>query len=454
MRRLTEVKPKPAESRAMPALVRMLILGIACFAVILVVVIIGARRNWFQTAFSTGDAAITYQVTEQDTEDMTDMPSASATAMPTLITASPEATVGNVAVLAYSTLSLGDDNSAVIALQARLMELGYMDYDEPSSMYNEVTQSAVQAFQRAMDIETTGIADNDLQSALFSENAQKYQVKLYDSGSDVRSIQLRLTELGYYEDKASGYYGPKTESAVMLFQSYNSLPVTGLLSYNAWQSLYSSSAVEAPVPVTPTPTPRPTPKPTKKPTAKPSSSGASTKTQTPQTDAPAQAEATPATEQDATDSPTEHPTEAPTPASGGGSSSYAHSVDGIVSCAKDQLGKPYITGDEGPNSFDCSGLVYFCLRSAGVSVSRIKSTSYASKSNWTLIESIDALQKGDVICFKSDDSDKVNHVAICTGGSGFIHASASKGAVVKSSFSSDASKYWNRNFVCGRRPIG
>ena len=58
-----------------------------------------------------------------------------------------------------------------------------------------------------------------------------------------------------------------------------------------------------------------------------------------------------------------------------------------------------------------------------------------------------AIVAGDLIFFKSDKSDKVNHAAIYIGGKKFIHASSSKGKVVQSSFSD----YWYRNFVCGRR---
>ena len=31
--------------------------------------------------------------------------------------------------------------------------------------------------------------------------------------------------------------------------------------------------------------------------------------------------------------------------------------DAVISCAEKQLGKPYVWGAIGPNSFDCSGLV-------------------------------------------------------------------------------------------------
>ena len=87
------------------------------------------------------------------------------------------------------------------------------------------------------------------------------------------------------------------------------------------------------------------------------------------------------------------------------------------------------------------------LTKAGVKVSRRSAHSYSENGSWTLVESIDDLKKGDLLFFKSDSSDRVNHTAIYIGGSRFIHASASKGQVVQSSFSS----YWERNFVCGRR---
>ncbi len=118
-----------------------------------------------------------------------------------------------------------------------------------------------------------------------------------------------------------------------------------------------------------------------------------------------------------------------------------------MKCAQNQLGDPYVLGDEGPDSFDCSGLVYYCLNKCGVKVSRRNAYTYSNNDNWKKIESVDDLKKGDLLFFKSDSSDKVNHTAIYIGGSKFIHASSSKGQVVQSSFSA----YWYRNFVCGRR---
>ena len=62
---------------------------------------------------------------------------------------------------------------------------------------------------------------------------------------------------------------------------------------------------------------------------------------------------------------------------------------------------------------------------------------------------MDDLQAGDLVFFKSDSSDSVNHTGICISGSTMIHASSSKGQVARSSLHQ---AYWERNFVCGRRP--
>lgn len=49
--------------------------------------------------------------------------------------------------------------------------------------------------------------------------------------------------------------------------------------------------------------------------------------------------------------------------------------------ARNQIGDPYRYGSAGPNSFDCSGLVYYSMRKAGISVPRTSSgqASYARK---------------------------------------------------------------------------
>lgn len=390
-------------------------------------------------------------------------------------TATPEA---QLILSQYSTLKLGDDNASVEKMQQRLMELGYLDQDEPSTLFNESIQSAVILFQRACSMEQTGIADEQMQTMLFSNHAQTYQIKESDAGADVMNLQQRLTELGYYAGRSNGYYGPMTVEAVKSFQSQNHLSISGVLSYEDWEVLYSHEAEESDIFMTPTPAPTKKADKTSRPdatkkadkTAKPEQTKKPSATATLDTDT---VEATPVPDTtpilgyeegsdtpvvspeetpyvpnapEYTPEPTATPTQKPSSSSGGGS--YATSANGLCQAAADQLGKPYVWGNKGPDSFDCSGMVYYCLKSCGLKVSRTNAASYAKKDSWALVENISDLKKGDLVFFKSDKEERVSHTGIYIGGGSFIHASSSSGKVITSSMSGS---YWTRNFVCGRR---
>lgn len=400
-------------------------------------------------------------VLEDSTPAPTDEPAPEVTASAdAAVTATPEALL----ILShYSTLELGDDNAAVETLQQRLMELGYLDQDEPSTIYNESIQNAVILFQRACSMEQTGIADEQMQIMLYAETAQMYQIKESDAGADVMNLQQRLAELGYYSGRSNGYFGPMTVEAVKNFQSQNHLPISGILSYTDWEVLYSHEAEESDAFMTPSPAPtkkttdaptntgKTTPKPEK--TKKPSATGGNSSKETPvpdnggskNTSAPKETPFVPSAPE-FTPEPTAAPTQKPSSSSGGGS--YACSTTGLCRAAADQLGKPYVWGNKGPDSFDCSGMVYYCLKSCGVKVSRTNAASYAKKDSWALVENISDLKKGDLVFFKSDKEDRVSHTGIYIGGGSFIHASSSSGKVITSSM---GGSYWTRNFVCGRR---
>ena len=97
--------------------------------------------------------------------------------------------------------------------------------------------------------------------------------------------------------------------------------------------------------------------------------------------------------------------------------SKPQSVSGnsVVNRAYSQLGKPYQWGAVGPNSFDCSGLVSYCLTG---SYSRLGTTG--TFMGWTRVSSP---QPGD-ICVNS------HHCGIYIGGGQMIHAPRT-GDVVK-----------------------
>ena len=58
-------------------------------------------------------------------------------------------------------------------------------------------------------------------------------------GEDVRKLQSKLAELGYYISNIDGSFGPATDKAVRAFQSANSLVVDGTVGYVTIQALNS-----------------------------------------------------------------------------------------------------------------------------------------------------------------------------------------------------------------------
>ena len=120
--------------------------------------------------------------------------------------------------------------------------------------------------------------------------------------------------------------------------------------------------------------------------------------------------------------------------SGGGSNNYGGSV---VAAAQSQLGVPYVWGGTSWGSgLDCSGLTSGCWsRAAGIWIGRTTWDQIAS-AQWT--GSVSEAQAGDVYACGS-------HVAIATGGGGYIHAPQPGEVVCYSSLS------WYNPFYCALR---
>ncbi len=87
-----------------------------------------------------------------------------------------------------------------------------------------------------------------------------------------------------------------------------------------------------------------------------------------------------------------------------------------------QLGKPYLWGGNGPDSFDCSGLVQQAWAAAGVSLPRVAEEQY----NTTIPISFSDLQPGDLVFFE----EPVGHVGIYIGNGSMIDAPYT-GAVIQ-----------------------
>lgn len=131
---------------------------------------------------------------------------------------------------------------------------------------------------------------------------------------------------------------------------------------------------------------------------------------------------------------------------GAGESGTSQGADAVISLAKQQLGKPYVWGAEGPSSFDCSGFTQYVFKNAaGKNLPRV------SKEQSEFGQSVNKsnLQKGDLIFFDTDKDGVVNHVGIYMGNNEFIHASSGGKKVIISQLNS----YYNSVYTNARRVL-
>ena len=124
-------------------------------------------------------------------------------------------------------------------------------------------------------------------------------------------------------------------------------------------------------------------------------------------------------------------------------------IDKMISVAKKQLGDKYVLGAKGPDKFDCSGLVYYCLKEAGSNRRRLNAAGYSGVDDWTKITKMSDLKRGDLIFFYDNNFTKIGHVGIVLNSSEMIDASNNRGKVVRRDYTES---YWRKHFYCGRRP--
>ncbi|MFD5568077.1 C40 family peptidase [Streptomyces cadmiisoli] len=99
---------------------------------------------------------------------------------------------------------------------------------------------------------------------------------------------------------------------------------------------------------------------------------------------------------------------------GASDSAYDTKAERALAFARAQIGKPYVWGATGPDSYDCSGLTLGAWKAAGVSLPR---TTYDQVNAGTTV-SLAAAQPGDLVFFYDD----VTHVGIYIGNGMMIHA--------------------------------
>ena len=135
----------------------------------------------------------------------------------------------------------------------------------------------------------------------------------------------------------------------------------------------------------------------------------------------------------------------PPTASTGSSNPAPERADRAAGHALKMVGKPYKYGGSSPSGFDCSGLVLYSYKQAGLalphSTDKQRSTSRLVK--------VSELRRGDLLFFNQEGK-KYGHVAIYAGDGKFVHAPSSGKSVRTDRLDNP---YWKKHLSEARRPV-
>lgn len=129
---------------------------------------LSVRPAIWMSLSDSGDSAVNYQTGQPET---TPKPTAT-TPKPVQSTPKPTAAPS----VTYATLQPGNFGVEVTNLQNRLIALNYLTAGSADGDYGGMTSNAVSAFQHAVGLPETGIANNETQQKLFSSSAPKAKV--------------------------------------------------------------------------------------------------------------------------------------------------------------------------------------------------------------------------------------------------------------------------------------
>jgi cell wall-associated NlpC family hydrolase len=118
-----------------------------------------------------------------------------------------------------------------------------------------------------------------------------------------------------------------------------------------------------------------------------------------------------------------------------------------VELVADLIGRPYVWGAEGPDAFDCSGLMQYIFARIGIDLPR-----RAIDQSRTGARVGGRLERGDLVFF-SDDTRRslVTHVGIYEGDGMMIDASSRAGRVRRDDLDDD---FWAERYMFARRIAG
>lgn len=313
-------------------------------------------------------------------------------------------------------LAYGEKSEVVLAAQERLKALGYL-MTVPDGAFGQDTADAIKQFQSRNDLIIDGYLGPSTREVLNSSKAVPNGLRLGDESDMVKKVQTLLSKYGYLNaGNATGYYGEITEKAVKSFQERNNLSPDGTVGAQTLAKLTGDNVKKAPA------------------NSSSSSSGSSS------SGSSSSGNKKPSSSGSSGSGSSGKPSGG---SSGGGTIHNSGGVSSLIAVAQSKVGCPYVWGAKGPNAFDCSGFVYWCLNQVGVKQSYLTSSGWRNVGRYTRINNFSDIQAGDIVVVNG-------HVGIAAGGGTVIDASSSNGRVVHRSLSS----WWANNFICAWRIFG
>lgn len=343
------------------------------------------------------------------------------------------------------TISLGakdsEDDVDVSNLEQRLCELGYISQKGITGSYDEDTQDAVKKFQKLNNLDASGSADQKTMELLYADNAVANYFSYGEQNDDILKYQKQLKKLGYMTSEPDGKFGVDTKSAIKRFQQANGLIADGYLGPQTEQSIMSAdaegNAISLGAKGSDVTKIQKRLKELKYISSITGYFGSATDTAVRSfqhnNGVPADGKVGPTTMNLLMSEKAKKST---------GINVTGTNVSSIISIAKSKQGCKYVRGGKGPNVFDCSGFVFWCLNKVGVKQGYMTSAGWAGCSKYKKITSMGDLRRGDVIVYEG-------HVTLCEGGGYQIEASCDHGQVIQRQYS--GSSYWKSVFVCGFR---
>ena len=137
----------------------------------------------------------------------------------------------------------------------------------------------------------------------------------------------------------------------------------------------------------------------------------------------------------------------------GGTASSNEIANKVIQLARSKIGCRYtkIGQRTGPNSFDCSGLVWWCYKQVGIDIPGTTGAYMPAYSKYKI--DLKDIQPGDILWRHTGGTD--GHAALYIGNDRMIHAKGTKYGVVEDSFSNyqknsrkggfkAAFRFWNK----------